>query len=814
MSRISEKYKYNTTPSTNPECMVVGDKYRFSVLTERLIRIEYNKDGKFEDRATQIVTNRLFDVPKFSVTEDDKRLIIETDYFILTYLKGKEFTRNSLNIRYTGQNPEMVYEWSWYYGSDPKDDYDVAPTNLKGTARTLDFADGEIPLEDGLLSRGNFTQFDDSKSAILAEDGWIDERGECVDLYVFMYAKDYIEALKAFCQLTGKPPLIPRYALSNMWSRFHKYTQDEYLELMDRFEKEGYPIGVAVVDMDWHLYEYDRSLSSGWTGYSWNKELFPDYKEFLNELHKRKLEVSLNVHPSDGIVAYEDMYEEMAEKMGVDPKTKKPVKFDFANPKFVENYFSVLHHGYEDDGVTFWWIDWQQGITTEIPNADPLWMLNHYHTVDMLSRNRRPMMLSRFSGLGSQRYPVGFSGDTFINWESLEFQPYFTNCSSNVEYGWWSHDIGGHMLGYRDDELMARWTQLGVFSPIFRLHSVSGPFVSKEMWNYNYVTEKTMKKFMRLRHKLIPYLYTMNYQASEECIPLVRPLYYYYPLNGKVYDGEYKNEYYFGSELIVSPITKKADEKTTMAYSDTYLPEGKWFDFFSGRVYDGGRRFKTYRTTEDMPVFAKAGAIIPMAVLEDMERINDISNPESMEILVYPGADNTFMMYEDDGKSLAYQNGDCVKTTFELKWSDKAEFTINKPVGNLELIPQKRKYRIVFKAIEDCEIASVLCDGKNAEYTKDYQNGELTVTISDVSGEVKVVLLNPEIKKNNPREELLELLKYTNDDNNMRNGIYFDLLAAKTREELMYAILMRGADKDVTNSILELLYAQAEDNLR
>ena len=158
---------------------------------------------------------------------------------------------------------------------------------------------------------------------------------------------------------------------------------------------------------------------------------------------------------------------------------------DFTNRKLLEGYFKYVYEKIEKkDGVDFWWIDWQQGTNTAIPGLDPLWMLNHYHTIHSQKKDGKGLIFSRYAGPGSHRYPVGFSGDTVITWESLDFQPYFTATASNIGYGWWSHDIGGHMMGYKNDELALRWLQLGVFSPIMRLHSTCCEFNGKEPWRY------------------------------------------------------------------------------------------------------------------------------------------------------------------------------------------------------------------------------------------------------------------------------------------------------------------------------------------
>ena len=216
----------------------------------------------------------------------------------------------------------------------------------------------------------------------------------------------------------------------------------------------------------------------------------------------------------------------------------------------------MLHRGLEDDGVDFWWLDWQSGPHSRVAGIDPLWMLNHFHFLDSARDGRRPLTFSRYAGPGSHRYPVGFSGDTVISWASLAFQPYFTATASNIGYGWWSHDIGGHMFGGKDDELATRWVQLGVFSPILRLHSGANPFTAKEPWTFEPAARAVMTEHLRLRHRLVPYLHTMNHRAASEGRPLVEPLYHRWPSADEAYDQP--NQFLFGSELVVAPLTTPA----------------------------------------------------------------------------------------------------------------------------------------------------------------------------------------------------------------------------------------------------------------
>ena len=792
MQTLNEKYIMAVTPVAKKEAEIAGDKYRFTVLTDRMIRIEYNEDGIFEDRATQIVVNRDFEVPDFELKKDDEKIEIVTEYMTLIYYTGRKFTPNSLFAKFRGKNANSINDWR--YGDGNK-------KNLKGTARTLDEANGERELNSGILSRKNFTQIDDSASLILEEDGTLSPRKyEGTDIYLFGYADDYYAAIRDFYVLTGPSTLLPRYALGNMWSRYHKYTQKEYIDLMDRFKKEGCPFSVSVIDMDWHLVNYDPRYGDGWTGYTWNKELFPDYKKFLNDLHERDLEVTLNLHPADGVLPYEDMYEDMAQAMGVSDGTT--VKFDITDPKFVENYFKILHHPYEEDGISFWWMDWQQGNNTKTENLDPLWMLNHYHMLDMQNRGKRPLMLSRYSGLGSHRYPIGFSGDTIITWDSLKFQPYFTATASNAGYTWWSHDIGGHMMGVRDDEITARWVQLGVFSPINRLHSTNHPLQGKEPWNYNKDTEEVMKNFLRLRHELVPYIYTMNYRTYKDAKPLVTPLYYNHPELDEAYMDKYRNEYYFGTEMLVSPITQPGNHITNSAYATTYIPEGEWVDFFNGRRYKGGKVLRLYRDLYTIPVLIKAGGIIPMA--NDGIK-NSTANPENLKVRVFSGADNTFELYEDDGISQNHENGSFAITKFELK--DKKEFIIHAPEGDTSVIPENRIYTVEFNGYTGLDL-KVSVDGKKADFETSEENGKVYVVIKNAKGTVNIKFTSVAgIRSNDTEFEAVEFTKRFYGSYVYKFKLYDLIIKKAPVSDILISLAQNDVDENVFHALSEILTA-------
>ena len=793
---MEELYRIKTEGHAEDAAIIQGEKYRFTVLTEEMIRLEYCEDGKFEDRATQCVIDRKFKVPEYQVIDNEESLEIITDKIHLVYNKQK-FTDYGLSVQVRGNI--SVYHSIWHFGEEA--------TDLRGTARTLDEADGAIELEHGIISRFGYGILDDSRSLVITEDGWVEPRKEdCIDIYFLGYGHEYEHCLKDYYHLTGKTPLLPRYALGNWWSRFYRYNDQEYKALMTRFEKEEIPFSVSVIDMDWHLVDIDPKYGSGWTGYTWNKELFPDPKEFMTWLHDHGLKVTLNVHPAGGVQAHEEKYKEMAEAMGRDWEKEEPVNFDVTDQKFLKAYFEYLHHPNEEEGVDFWWLDWQQGGLSKIPGLDPLWMLNHYHYLDSGRRGKRRLTFSRYAGMGSHRYPVGFSGDTIISWESLAFQPYFTANASNVGYGWWSHDIGGHMKGYRDEELSTRWIQFGVFSPIMRLHSSNSAFTGKEPWNYNAVSENIMKRYLKLRHEMIPYLYTMNYHASHDGQPLIRPMYYLEPEQPEAY--EVPNEYYFGTELVVCPITEPTDKAAGTACVKAWIPEGKWYDIFSGLKYDGGRMLELYRSLEDIPVLAKEGAIIPLTDLT--EYTNSVENPKELAVKIVPGKKNAFILMEDTGDTCEDKEENWAQT--KLEWINENEFIIHPANGNLDVIPKCRTWKMEFYGIADVDNLEVTVGGKAIETERIYDEKrhicQVNIPETEVTEQITISFSKGYLlRENNKPAEIFALLYQAKIEYEVKEKIYAYMKEGKTSSEVLGIIQAMHLPDSVYGMLSEVLLA-------
>ena len=786
---IDQRLILPTSPLAPAASVISGDHYRITVLTERLLRLEYSSTGVFEDRATQVVLDRDFPTPEFTVAHKGAGLQVRTSGLTLDY-DGGVFSTGGLVVTPVGGES---YHQIWRYG-ELLHDWKF-PINLGGTARTLDLVDGPIPLEPGLMSTMGVAQLDDSASLALTADGWVEPRHAEIDLYVFAYGHDFSGALRDFYHLTGPTPLLPRYALGNWWSRYHAYTADEYAELLDRFEAENLPFSVAVIDMDWHHVEIPEKYGSGWTGYTWNTDLFPDPERFLADLRRRGLAVTLNIHPAAGIRGHEASYARIAALRGVDTASEEPVVFDIGDPDFIAPYLEEIHHPLEEQGVDFWWIDWQQGQASTVPGLDPLWALNHFHYLDNGRTGRRPLILSRYAGPGSHRYPLGFSGDTITTWESLAFQPYFTATAANIGYGWWSHDIGGHLWGYRDEELTARWFQLGVFSPINRLHSTNSKFATKEPWMFDRLIEPVLAESLRLRHRLVPYLYTMNERAHSLGEPLVRPLYYADPRWETFLAA--KTSFLFGTELLVAPITSQRDLHTKHAAVETWLPPGQWVDLFTGLRYDGGRKIRLHRTIDTIPVLLRAGGIVPLTAPDAL----GVGNPEALEIVVCTGADGRFELYEDDDA----RRPRVVRTP--LTWSDADRtLTIGPAEGDAGVVPATRRY-----TVRIIGVGPATAEGLASGY--DAATSSLTVDVGDVataSGAVVRLAGAAPTASNRELERIEAFLLRADIDVQVKEGLWDALAAEPSFERRMMVLEGFAPEPALRGVIAEILLASPE----
>jgi alpha-glucosidase len=675
-------------PVADPKAVVTLGHARFTVLTPELIRMEWAADGKFEDHASFVFINRHLPVPQYSREITGKgKLTIKTDALTLTYIRRGDgrFTSDNLTVSLTVDGKPVV----WRPGT-------IDPQNLKGTTRTLDGALGDKtkePIGNGFVSRSGWAIEDDSTRPLFdsadfrfaqGENSpwpWVMERpaGDRQDCYFFGYGHDYRKALGDYVRVAGRIPLPPRFAFGTWWSRYWAYSDQEIEEIIRGFHENDTPLDVFVIDMDWHINreqleamgEKDQAKESlGWTGYTWNKLLFPDPTQFLTRLHADGLKTSLNMHPASGVQPWEEAYPAMAKAMGIDPATKKYVPFDITDKKYATNYMNLLHHPLEKQGIDFWWLDWQQEPTTKLANVNPTWWLNYVHFTDQEREGKRPLLFHRWGGLGNHRYQIGFSGDTVSVWDSLAFQPWFTATAANVGYAYWSHDIGGHMPGAVDPELYTRWVQFGVFSPILRTHTTKNPDSERRIWAYPEPYSSILRSSFQLRYALQPYIYTEARKTYDTGVAFLRPLYYEWPDANEAYTS--KNEYVFGDQMLVAPVVAPADKTSGLATEHVWLPAGEWIEWPSGKHFAGPASVDRTFSIDQTPAYVKAGAIVPMQppMLYTGQKPVDplIVNVWPLQ----PGAESSYSVYEDSGVAEDYQRGVFARTPIKASQSGDA----------------------------------------------------------------------------------------------------------------------------------------------
>lgn len=715
-----------------PGNSVVRGEARFSVITPHLIRMEWSPDRKFDDRPTQNIRCRDLGPQSFRTSEENGVLHVDTGALQLEYHPdGKPFSSGNLKIFFRFGNRTVA----WTPGM-------ADSGNLKGACTELDMLDGDVlldlmkwvngtdevrakfKLDDGFLSRSGWSLFDDSETAAVVEHPvfgeWFEQRSASgrVDLYFFAFGTEYKKCLLVASRMFGRPPLPPHYAFGYWYSRYWAFSDTELEELAEHFDREGTPLDVLVLDVDWHL--------PGWTGFTWDPDFFPDPGGFLRKIKTRNIHTALNLHPDRGVAPHEKCFAEFAACMNhSDPDS--PVPFDIGNPRFMDLYFKKLLNPEELRGVDCWWMDWRQDSSAvERTGFRPLAWINRLHWLDQERRNpeKRPIVFSCRGGMDGVRYPIGFSADACSTWATLAKEIEITSAASNVLFGYWSHDIGGHMEHSSiSPELYLRWMQFGVCSPVFRTHSAKFAYAERRFWNFPAPWNGLLRKEIRRRLRLVPYIYGECRKACDSAVSLCRPLYYEYPELDEAY--RHPGEYFFGDSFLAAPVSIPADPETGLAEQNLWLPPGEWYDLETGLLLSGGQKVLFRRLHSDLPRLVRPGTVLAEA--PEGERAGVSAVLPHPVFVIYPGSQGEYELYEDDGSSVAYERGECVRTRIRHRREGLRRIVEIAPAegvcaGWLEERPVTVKFRGYVPPV------SVEVDGKRIPWS--YDGSELTCSIS------------------------------------------------------------------------------------
>ena len=755
-------------PVADSKAVVVSGNARFTVLESRLVRMEWAADGKFEDRATLGVVNRKLPVPAYTVKKSGKKLTIRTSDLTLTYSGNGKFDENNLKVTFRMADPASkkgVRAVTWHPGMDDSG-------NLLGTTRTLDGCDGaktKEPYDKGVISRDGWAIIDESdRQVFVPVDSdwkyWIAERDSTdrQDLYLFAYGHDYKAAVSDFTRIGGRIPMPPKYALGYWWCRFWQYSDFEFVGLGKEIRSLDIPIDVMVLDMDWHetwsLRRYKAPKDEfgqriGWTGYTWQKKLFPNPANCLQDLHNLGLKTTLNLHPASGIQPYEEPYDRFVKdylsrtneydgpKGYINPDgSKAPVPFRMDDINWANAYFNSVIRPFERQGVDFWWLDWQQNyLYPEVRGyrSTSLQWINELYYRQTERKGLRGAGYSRWAGWGDHRHPIQFSGDAQANWEMLAFEVKLTAASGNAGCYYWAHDIGG-FRGDPNPELTVRWTQFGALSAALRVHSTKDARLDRRPWISGERETAAMRRMYHMRSELMPYIYSSVWQTHSTMVPLNRPMYIDYGSDERAYENE--QEFLFGDILLAAPIASPGEGADKTASQKVWFPAGDvWYDYFTHERFDGGQECRIAKPLEEFPLYVRGGWVLPMQPYTP----RPASTPFTTLVLrVYPSAgdaDNTYTLYEDDGLSRDYERG--IHATTQLNYrraGDVTTVTVRPAVGSYRGQEPRRAYRLQLPAAG--EFRRVKVNGRTVKPAFDAELGCPVIEIpsTDIRKEVKI----------------------------------------------------------------------------
>ena len=499
-----------------------------------------------------------------------------------------------------------------------------------------------------------------------------------VDYTVFVGSPD--EIIAGYRELTGVAPLMPRWALGYIHCRERFHSSDEILQTANRFRSEQLPVDVLVQDWQyWGKY--------GWNAMRFDEDHYPDPKALTDSLHAMNMRLMVSVWSKI------DKNSEVGKQMLSDnyyiPGTDW---IDFFNPDAAAAYWKNFSSRLVPLGIDAWWQDATEPENDDLKgrrvnngkwagedvrNIYPLLVNKTVYEGLYNETNQRPMILTRCAFPGIQRYGSAmWSGDVGNDWETFRRQLTAGLGMQAAGIPWWTYDAGGFFRPgnqYTDQayiERMLRWIETSVFLPLMRVH---GYMSNTEPWNYGAEAQKAIGRALNERYRLLPYIYSHAAEIASDGSTLMRPLVFDFASDAKALDQKY--EYMFGRSLLVSPVTEPG-----VTSWQTYLPvnEGGWYDYYTGRHYNGGQTVTTTVAADYIPVFVRAGSIIPL---------------KDDEVLLYPGANGTFTLYEDDGVTRDYEKGQCSRITFQ--WDDaRHKLTIDKRVGKYQDMAARRTFRV------------------------------------------------------------------------------------------------------------------------
>lgn len=545
--------------------------------------------------------------------------------------------------------------------------------------------------------------------------------------YFLIYGPDMDRVIAGYRWLTGKAVMLPRYAFGYWQSKLRYASQDEIVSIAKTFREKGIPIDVIVQDARYW------SHFDGWNALKFDRTAYPNPKKMVEDLHNLGVRLVISIWPIFEKKA--EIYWEAARRgclMGGGHEDFGVVNVFKGECR--EWFWKAISDAFFSIGIDGWWFDasepeicrwpeliyvtWQKGLDVgngekmiKYLNVYPLLEARAAYEGQRKESNKRVLILSRSAFAGIQRYGVvSWSGDITGDWTTLRTQLWAGLNYSMSGLPYWTTDIGGFFSGnpgtegYR--ELFIRWFQWGAFCPVFRVHGAIQP---KEPWIFGKEVEEILVKYIKLRYRLMPYIYTLAWMVYERDYTIMRPLVMDFREDPNVLNID--DQYMFGPFIMVSPVTTPSTFER-----EVYLPKGLWYDFWTGELLHGGRKTIVKTPIDKIPLHVKAGSIIPLAPINIKSYMEPVSE---LELRIYRGRDAEFAIYIDDGETYEYEKG--MYTLIPMKWiNDENKLVLEDKKGSLEIRDLKLKIVLVEKGkgvgLEEAKPdAEVTYEGKHKE---------------------------------------------------------------------------------------------------
>ena len=662
-------------------------KARIEVLSPTMFSVREGDNYRFAPIRIDLGITELPSAPvTFDIAKEGTAYRIATDEITIVYDPAQPLTAGGIRVEGAASVAELGAEDT---------------QNLGGVVGALDNCDGEkcyseqnditsshdvrpTP-QDGILSRRGYTVLKHTQDQLnLFREGQPYE-----ELYVLCYGKDYRRAFTDFFSIAGDIPMFPKWSLGLIYSRWRDYTDEDYKEIVAGFRKERIPLDAVILDMCWHV--------DHWYGYKYDTKNFPDMRGFQNWAESQHIKTGFN-HHSGCIYKDDPKVREFCRRAGLDydksivdgPSFEiRVVQYDTRNERHFKSFYDLYLAEMIDDGFDFHWVD----------GANSIYSAELYHRYLSEGTGKRPLVLNRQQNytLCNHRYPAGFSGDTYATWATMRRTVEVTLKGGNNGV-WWSHDIGGYMPqgtdGYiPDGEMFARWAQLGAFSPLMRFHAKKDLFWhpartcpdgwdggSRLPWEWGPTVLESIRNSVRLRAALNPYIYTLMRAAHDTGVPLCRGMYLDWPERDEAYRFD---QYLFGEAFLVAPAMRPSgDGQHGVTERSLWLPEGAWYDYFTGKRLEGGCEITRTSDIRSFPLYVRAGSLVPMTEPGDY-----VSAPlTTLTLRAYAPVGNcrtTFDLYEDEGENFDYEKGLNRRTLLTYDCSDGIQrLSVETPRGD------------------------------------------------------------------------------------------------------------------------------------